>query len=137
MVDRTRALGKIAEFDTYLSQLKQIAPHTFEEYKKIEKMRSCERLLQLSIECLIDICKLLVSGLKLGIPSDENDLFQKLMNQNTLPPDIVSLLQGMRAFRNILVHEYATVDDALVFRKIKEGLGDFETIKRALLDAIQ
>ncbi|HBR15643.1 MAG TPA: hypothetical protein DD723_08945 [Candidatus Omnitrophica bacterium] len=137
MVDKTRALGKIAELESYLAQLKQIAPQTFEEYKKIEKMRSCERLLQLSIECLIDICKLLVSGLKLGLPSEENDLFQKLLNQNILPKDAVSILQEMRAFRNILVHEYATVDDALVFKKVKEGLGDFEIIKRALLAAIQ
>jgi len=137
VVDKTRALGKIAELESYLAQLKQIAPQTFEEYKKIEKMRSCERLLQLSIECLIDICKLLVSGLKLGLPSEENDLFQKLLNQNILPKDAVSILQEMRAFRNILVHEYATVDDALVFKKVKEGLGDFEIIKRALLAAIQ
>jgi len=137
VVDKTRALGKIAELESYLAQLKQIAPQTFEEYKKIEKMRSCERLLQLSIECLIDICKLLVSGLKLGLPSEENDLFQKLLNQNILPKDAVSILQEMRAFRNILVHEYATVDDALVFKKVKEGLGDFFENKRALLAAIQ
>ena len=74
MLDKERILGKIDDLDSYLNELRQITPESFEAYQKIEKKRSCERLLQLCIECTIDVCKLFVSGLKLGLPYEENDL---------------------------------------------------------------
>lgn len=66
MLDRDRILTKIDELDSYLQELAQIRPVSFEEYARIEKKRSSERLLQLCIECVIDVCKLLVVGLRMG-----------------------------------------------------------------------
>jgi uncharacterized protein YutE (UPF0331/DUF86 family) len=80
-VNRDRILAKIDELDSYLDKLKQIAPSGYDEYQHIEKKRSCERLLQLCIECVIDVCKLIVIQLRPGLPSEENDLFTKLENK--------------------------------------------------------
>ncbi|MBF0532495.1 MAG: DUF86 domain-containing protein [Candidatus Omnitrophica bacterium] len=132
MVDRERVLSKIDELDGYLAELKEILPTTFLEYQKIEKKRSCERLLQLAIECVIDICKLHVRGLKLGLPAGENDLFEKMLHKEIITPDLAALLKEMRAFRNILIHEYAVVDDRLVFEKAGTNMGDFEKFKQEI-----
>ncbi len=43
-------------------------------YEEIEKRRACERLLQISVETVVTISQLLVSGLRLGLPAEENDL---------------------------------------------------------------
>lgn len=137
MLDKERILGKIDELDTYLNELTQIIPVDFQDYQKIEKKRSCERLLQLSIECVIDICKLFVSGLRLGLPSEENDLFDKLHKKNILSEEINRILKEMRGFRNILVHEYATVDDELVFGALKTKIEDFKRFKKEVLDALR
>jgi len=32
---------------------------------------------------------------------------------------------GMREFRNIVVHRYGTIDDALAFQLLNENIGDF------------
>lgn len=136
MLDKDRILGKIDELDSYLSELTQIIPASFEEYQKIEKKRSCERLLQLCIECTIDICRLFVSGLRLGLPSEENDLFDKMQRNNIISEKMNSVLKEMRGFRNILVHEYAVVDDELVFGLIKKELEDFRGFKKEILDAV-
>ncbi len=84
-VDRERILSKIDELDSYLSELKQILPRNFEEYQQVEKKRACERLLQISIEVVIDVCNLLVSGLRLGLPAEEDDLFAVSYTHLTLP----------------------------------------------------
>ena len=136
-MDKERILGKISELDNYLRELSQIKPASFEEYRKVEKLRSCERLLQLSIECLIDICNLFVSGLKLGPPAEEGDLFDKLAQNKIIPKETVLLLKELRAFRNILIHEYAAVDDHIVYEKIKTRLGDFDKIKKIFLIALK
>lgn len=137
MLDKDRILGKIDGMETYLTELRQILPESFADYQLIEKKRSCERLLQLCIECAVDICKLFVSGLKLGLPSEENDLFDKMHKRNLLSPGMTSLLKEMRAFRNILIHEYAEVDNEIVYEKAKTRLGDFEAFIKEILTALR
>ena len=78
-MDKERILSKIDELDSYLLELKEIVPNTFDDYVDFkEKRRACERLLQISIETVIDICNLILKGLRLGIPGEEEDVFDKL-----------------------------------------------------------
>ncbi|MDD5477347.1 MAG: DUF86 domain-containing protein [Candidatus Omnitrophica bacterium] len=135
MLDKNRILVKIDELDGYLDELEQIAPAKlkFKEYQVIEKKRSCERLLQLSIEAVIDICKFFVSGMRLGLPAEENDLFDKMQKKKLLSKEMAVILKEMKGFRNILVHEYAAVDDELVFKAIKTKLKDFRRFKKEIL----
>ena len=44
MVDRDRALAKLDEMDGYLGELRAVTPRDLEEYARIEKKRSCERI---------------------------------------------------------------------------------------------
>lgn len=137
MLDKERVLAKIDELDGYLRELEQVKPTSIEEYKKVEKKRSCERLLQLSIECVIDICALTVTGLRLGLPSEEDDLFERLEQAGIISPLMKETLRKMKAFRNILVHEYGRLDDQLVYELLQNRLDDFETFKREILEAIR
>ena len=133
MLDEGRILAKIDELEGYLAELRTVAPENLKEYARIEEKRSCERLLQLCIECVIDICRILVSGLRLGLPADENDLFEKLNRKGIFSSTMTRLLRQMRGFRNILVHGYASVDDELVFQYVKTRLRDFEKIRKEIL----
>jgi uncharacterized protein YutE (UPF0331/DUF86 family) len=137
MLDKNRILAKIDELDRYLGELRQIAPSTFDEYAAIEKKRSSERLLQLCVECVIDVCKLLVVQLRLGLPSEESDLFRKLEKERILSPENAETLRRMRGFRNILIHEYAEVDDNLVFEFATTRLQDFEAFKKEIIAALK
>ena len=132
MLDDRRILAKIDELDAHPMELRAVAPDSFEEYEQIEKKRSCERLLQLCIQCVIDISRIMVSGLRLGLPADENDLFVKLQKKRIVSAAMASLLRQLRGFRNILVHEYASVDDELVFKYVKTRLADFENFKKSV-----
>ncbi len=137
MLDKPRILTKIDELNGYLAELRAVAPDNLEQYGRIEKKRSCERLLQLCIECVIDICRILVSGMRLGLPSDENDLFVKLQKKRVVTSSMAGLLRQMRGFRNILVHEYASVDDELVFTFVRNRLGDFDDFKKLVLKTLR
>jgi len=132
-IDRERILAKIDQLDVYIAELKEIAPNSFAEYQKVEKKRACERLLQVSIEVVIDICNLLVSGLRLGLPAEEEDLFRKLLKADVVSEKMGDKLREMRGFRNILVHEYAQVDDKLVYEAVKTKLEDFSLFRREVL----
>lgn len=137
MLDKERILSKIGTLDGYLEELRQIAPKTIKDYYKIEKKRACERLLQISIECVIEICGLMVSGLKLGLPGEDNDLFEKLKRAGVLSASLTSKLQRMKGFRNILVHEYGEIRDDVVLQILRKNLKDFSIFKRSIIKRIK
>jgi uncharacterized protein YutE (UPF0331/DUF86 family) len=136
MLDLERLLAKIDELDGYLKEIQEISPENFEEYKKIEKRRACERLLQVSIESMIDICAIIVSGLRLGLPAEEDDLFDKLEQAGIVSPLMAANLKKMRGFRNILVHEYGRINDELVYNMLKSQMNDFYEFKKEILNYV-
>ncbi len=137
-MDEERILKKIDELDLYMNEIKDFIPKNFEDYMNSRRTRRvCERLLQISIECVIDICGLLVKELKLGTPSDEEDLFQKLNKKKIISNKMVKTLKRMKGFRNVLVHRYAEVDDELVFRYLKNNMEDFRNFKKDVLDFLR
>ena len=133
MVDRERVLAKLDELDRYVGELRTIAPDRFESYRELEKKRACERTIQMCVEVVVDTCALLVIGLRLGLPGEPNDLFEKLARHGAISSGIAETLQQMKGLRNILVHEYGDVDDERIFRVIRDRLGDFEVFKREIL----
>ncbi len=137
MLDRERILAKLADLEGYLVELRSVAPRSFQDYLKIETKRSCERLLQISIEAVIDLCGLFVTGLRLGLPSEENDLFEKLARAGVITEARAETLKRIKGFRNILVHEYGGVDDEIVFRAATERLSDFDAFRQEILRALE
>jgi len=136
-IDKEKILSKIDQIDSYLEEIGQIRPIDFKEYQdSIEKKRSIERLLQISIEAVIDISYILVSNLKLGIPSDEDILFEELNKKKIISNNIKETLKQMKGLRNILVHKYAKVNDEEVFENL-DNLKDFEKFKEEILRFIK
>ncbi len=137
MLDRERILAKLDDLDGYLEELRQIVPETYARYmESVEKRRACERLLQMSIECVIDVCALFVSGLRLGLPAEEDDLIEKLEQAGLISSGMAKMLKTMKGFRNILVHEYGRIDNAIVFTMATRQLQDFGSFKTEIQQAL-
>ena len=133
MVDRDRVLVKLDELHGYLRELRAMMPLNLAQYQHNPVKRACERLLQLCVECAIDVGKKLVIGDRLGIPNDEADVFEKLKQADVLSQDMQGKLKAMRGLRNVLVHEYADIDDERVLEVITHRLDDFEKFKTEVL----
>ena len=135
-MDENRILSKIDELDSYVAEINKIKPLTLEDYNSsIKDKRACERLLQISIEIILDIANILVSELKLGIPSDEDELFDKLKQKKIISEKMSVILKEIKGFRNVLVHKYGEVKNELVFENL-ERIKDFEKFKEEILKFI-
>jgi len=133
-MDKERIYAKMDEMDQYLKELQEVIPDSLESYKaSIEKKRATERLLQITIEAVMDICAMLVKELRLGLPSVEEDFLEKL-KENVLEPSLVKKLKEMRGFKNILVHGYSKIDDERVFEILSEKLKDFQGFRMEVLE---
>jgi len=136
-MDRERILAKLDEMDRYLGELDCVVPENFEDYKRnIAAKRACERLLHIIIETVVDVCAVMVKGLRLGVPGDEEAFFEKLSGV-VIRKETAAKLRKMKGFRNVLVHRYAGVDDARVYDILKTSLGDFDGFRNEVLDFLQ
>lgn len=137
-MDKKRILSKFVEIDSYLEELDEIKPLEFEDYEgSILNKRSIERILQISIEVVLDICNLLVSDLNLGIPADEDSVFDKLRKKKIISKKLYDILIEMKGFRNVLVHKYGAIEDEKVFEVLTDKLDDFQIFKEEILKFIE
>jgi uncharacterized protein YutE (UPF0331/DUF86 family) len=91
----------------------------------------------LAVEATIDACAMLVSGLRLGLPGEENDLFEKLARRGVISEGITETLRRRKGMRNLLGHEYGRIDDELVFETVRDRLAEFGTFRREVLDFLR
>lgn len=103
---------KLESFDEYLasSDAKDIA----------------ERNLQVAVEGCLDIGKIVISYRKLPEPKDNKGIFVALAEAELIGSESLRFLIPMAGTRNILVHGYDKVDDALIYGVLKKRLADFE-----------
>lgn len=133
MIDHAHVLARLDDPGALLRELRSVAPARVHEYLAVEKRRACERLLEICVQAVVDVCALLVSGFRLGVPAEEEDLFEKLIRHGALSASTAETRRRMKGLRNLLVHGYGRVNDEIVFEAIRDRLGDFEVFKREVL----
>jgi len=130
--------SKTEEIKKYLSEIKDIAPHKFEEYKSnIEKKAACERYFEKIIEAVTDLAFLVIKTKKFEIPEDDLDAFNILLENKTISKTIADKLKDAKKMRNFIAHQYGKIDDKLVFdsitKELNKDVNDFiKEVKKCL-----
>lgn len=138
MVDQETLTSIIANLRCYLEKLRILAAlsrDTFLEH--FTNIASAKYLLQVSIECCLDIAHHVVADEGYRTPADYYDTFVVLCENNIIPAAFMPTLRQMISFRNRVVHLYWDVEDAIVYRILQENLDDFEIYVRYILDFAQ
>lgn len=92
-----------------------------------------EHGLQLSIQCVIDVCYYLVAVLALGTPATSQEAIELLRDAGIFPATFAHTLVQMVRFRNILVYVYAQVDVGRVYENLHNHLDDFGQFAQHIL----
>ena len=131
----TSILNNLRGYLEKLTILAALPQETFlQDFTNVE---SAKHLLQVSIECCLDIAHHIVADEGYRSPANYYDTFVVLHENDILPEAFVPTLRLMVSFRNRVVHLYWDVDDAMVYRILQENLGDIETYIRHVLDFVQ
>jgi len=132
MVDRDLILRKLADLERYVSQVSEYRDITIERYREDWKtQRIVERTLQMAIEVCVDVANHVIADRRLRVPSTYAETFEVLGEAGLLDAELRASMVRMVGFRNVLVHEYAQVDAALVVRLLSNHLGDFGRFREA------
>ena len=129
--DKLRILSKLDEMTRYVRELKEMLPGESEYLQDLIRRRACEKTVESAIESLIDMAAMIVSTEQLGLPSDEENIFDMLVARGILSGEVAEKMKDMKGFRNILVHRYGDVEDERVYHILTTCLNDFEDFEKA------
>lgn len=116
-----------------LTDLKALQETTFDEYQQNRILRGyVERSLQVCIQICLDTGAHLIAEYGFRRPRDNRDVFTVLLQEKIISSDLHDRLGNMAGFRNIIVHDYTEVDDAIVYNVLQEHLVDFEQFATAI-----
>lgn len=93
--------------------------------------------LQLSIECVIDIGEIIISGLRLPRPEEAREVIEILGKNKVIPLSFSKDFSSVAGLRNILVHEYTKVDINKLFQHLRNDLKDFDAYIRHIVKFIE
>lgn len=132
MVDRDLLLRKLADLDQYLGQVSEYKGITLDQYRGEWKIqRIVERTLQMAIEVCVDIANHIIADRGLRVPTTYAEAFEVLGEAGLLDAAQRDAMVHMSKFRNVIVHDYARVDPAIVVRILREHLDDITRFKDA------
>jgi len=113
VTDRELIEKKLAFIETCVRELRDLArPALIGE--DLREERFIAHTLQLAIQSALDVASYIVSDQRLGEPTTNRQLFDLLVQAGWLPAALAPTLRNMAGFRNILVHGYQTVDNAIL-----------------------
>lgn len=137
-MDDKRILSLLDALGRYYQELEKHIPKNEKGYQKnIEKKRFTERTLQLLIETCIDVCQCLMKDLKLGLPAEEESVFEQLEKAHVISEEMSLKLKDMKKFRNVLIHKYVEIDDSLVYDHATKEREDFVEFRKEILEFLK
>lgn len=118
-----RVKDKIEEIEKYLEELGSFVPNSFDEYKTNFQIKAaCERYFEKIAEAIVDLAFLVVNEEGLKSPEDEKAVFDILSDNKIISEKLCKKLKDAKGMRNILSHQYGSVDDEIVFHALTEEL---------------
>lgn len=138
MVDADRLLSVVARITDRLRILDEYAAADRHELVTDRvRMGDLKYTFQTALEAAIDGAQHVVASEGLAVPATNADAFRSLATAGFLTTELADTMAAAAGFRNVLVHDYAEVDDERVVDNLDRlpELRDYVTALTALLDA--
>ncbi|MBT9177493.1 MAG: hypothetical protein DDT20_01826 [Firmicutes bacterium] len=134
MVNKDRIREKIQLIKTNVADLRDIARVSERDFvENTILFHAATRMLQISIEAVLDIAQHIVTREQLGTPKTYREVILLLESAGIVPGDQVAALVNMTRFRNRVVHMYDEVSREEVHRIIMKNLSDFDAYLAAIV----
>lgn len=138
MVDDARLRAILSRLRARRRELQRYAERDPRAYAAdAEAVYASRYLLLTLIEDALSAANHVIASEGYRAPSDYADAFRSLREAGVLDVGLAARLEAMARFRNLLVHQYAEVDDLRVHEFLRQDLADLDAYVGAILDAFR
>lgn len=125
MVDRETFSRRLDALDLYLARARRLGEVDEAAFLADPGIHDlAERYLHLAAEAAIDLANHWLADRGLRTPDTNRDTFSVLEEAGEITGDLADRMRGWAGFRNVLVHQYATIDHGVSYRAIRDELDD-------------
>jgi uncharacterized protein YutE (UPF0331/DUF86 family) len=111
---------------SYLEELSPLRALSLSEFlDDIYKIRAAERLLEITLQAILDINNHILKAHFQISKKSNDDGFQELAQRDVIADALAQSLLKSGGFRNRLAHHYDTISPELIFQFIPEALAQF------------
>jgi len=136
-IDKEIVYGRIEKIRACLVDLKDLAKLSLRDFtKNYKNVAAAERLLQISIEAMLDIGSHIIAEKGFEAPQEYRDVFVILAKRGLFDNEFLNSLSKMVGLRNKLVHVYMEVDPEKIHQFINDDLDDFEKYIKIVVNYI-
>lgn len=123
MLNKATVIRKLNKLKAYLNELRTFESLSWHDYSSnFHYRRAVERLIQLIVDVAVDINTHAVVNEGHNPPIDAYNSFLDAGALGMMPLSFARLVAPSTGERNIIVHEYEQIDDAVVYQSIKDAL---------------
>jgi len=124
---------RLREIDKNLTLLEELKATSLDKFCADPKTIKCvERCLQISIQCILDICHHIIVGNGWTRPKDNKEAILVVSQNGIIPSDFANRILPMAGLRNLLVHEYIKIDPKQIYQHL-QNLDDFRTFQKHIV----
>lgn len=128
MLNKEFVVRKIKLIQEELSRLEPFVGYTFDELSKDAiKLGAVERFLERIITRAIDINRHCIAELGKGNEAVRSyeDSFLRMSDLTIYPKEFAEKIAKSAGFRNVLVHDYDSIDHATMYTSVREALEQY------------
>lgn len=139
MLDKQLIQDKIRLIQNDLLHLKEYQDLSVDEViKNYEKHKVIERIIEIVVNEAVDINQHVIVELGEGkLPFDYKESFLLLGDLGILPKEFSQEISKSVGLRNILVHQYRTLDEKIFYHSIKDCLSQYTNYCRYILEFLK
>jgi len=127
VIDRDKVRDKVTFIRRNLDTLRELADAPRDAFsERSVHFHAAVRLLQTSIEAMIDTGAHIVAREGLGSPKSYGEVFDLLSSVGIIPTESLEKVKAMVRFRNRAVHLYGEIDVDSVYSILQNDLEDFD-----------
>lgn len=127
-------LNKFESIERCIKRINEEYEDNSENLNDYRRLDSIVLNLQRSCELVTDIAMYIVSCRKLGMPQEKREAFELLEKNGLITKPMADNMKKMIGFRNIAVHDYKKIDEAILKDVIENHLDDLLDFARTILN---
>jgi uncharacterized protein YutE (UPF0331/DUF86 family) len=135
MVDEDVVLAKVANIQRCLGRVREKVGDDLARLDNVDLQDIVVLNVQRAIQSAIDLAAHVVASEGLGLPDTIRANFELLEKRGIIDSEVAGAMSRMCGFRNIAVHDYATLDREILKAIVRDRLGDLEAFCGRVLGA--
>lgn len=136
-VDRQILQNLLSKLQKTLSKLERMEFSAEDILENEDIQDLVDRRLQTAIECCIDMATHLSSGLNLSGQDTAGEVFKLLAEEKILNQKLSEKMMKACGFRNVLIHEYLTIDYGIVYQNYSNNLADLREFAKTVVEFLE